>query len=431
MKTNLSRFAKAAALCAAAVTGGGVQADTTITDFSNFVSDVLADSWADPNTIIVSGPDTYDITATGYGSNYKFIGGDGIMGAGETTLQLSVNLSGPPTGNGHLGPIVDLFDLDGTGYSYRWYGQTYGNKVLTAPVEAPFAVLTAGSTPGLDLNNLQDLVMQLDPGGFGTSGAYTIKWDDLRLTSPPPPDPTLIADFNNSGVAPYASWGAGTLTTGTDSFSVAATNFGGGWAQVSSPLVDGTGQTHIEFDVTVNSGDSPHIVAVLEDGDTTQITYRWFSVEPGNHKLSFRMETVTNANGAEEPIVIDQANSWISQAGSVPGLDLSTLSFFHIQVDPHGAVPYDVSFNNLRMKNIPGGFDTDEDSDGFDFLVWQRRLTPNPLSAADLLEWEANYGQVGEALIGASAAVPEPTAASLLLLGSCATLLFNRRINTM
>lgn len=241
MRMNVSRFAAAAALCAAAVTGGGLQADTTITDFSNFVSDVLADSWADPNTVVVSGPTSYDITATGYGSNYKYIGGDGILGAGESTLQLSVNLSGPPTGNGHLGPIVDLYDADGTAYSYRWYGQTYGDKVLTSPVESPYTVLFEGSTPGLDLNTLQDLEMQLDPGGFGTSGAYTVKWDDLSLTTLPTPDPTLISNFNDSGVAPYGSWGAGTLTTGPDSFTVAATNFGGGWAQVSSPLVDGTG----------------------------------------------------------------------------------------------------------------------------------------------------------------------------------------------
>lgn len=184
--------------------------------------------------------------------------------------------------------------------------------------------------------------------------------------------------------------------------------------------------------MTVNSGDSPHIVAVLEDGDTTQITYRWFSVAPGDHTLSFRLDTVTNASGAEDPTVIDQANSWISQTGGVPGLDLSTLSFFHIQVDPHGEVPYDVSFNNLRLKNIPGGFDTNEIVDGDDFLVWQRGLTPNPLSAADLHEWEANYGSVGEVLpVVAATSVPEPAAAGLLLLGSMSCLFVANRSRNM
>ncbi len=61
---------------------------------------------------------------------------------------------------------------------------------------------------------------------------------------------------------------------------------------------------------------------------------------------------------------------------------------------------------------IPGDFDLDNDVDGFDFLEWQRGQSPDPLSATDLADWEANYGTVAP-LSATATAVPEPT--SLLL----------------
>jgi hypothetical protein len=102
---------------------------------------------------------------------------------------LTLSLSGPPAADGQLGPIVDLIDGDGTRYSYRWYGQTLGSHVLTSPVESPFSVEAAGATPGLDLNTLTHMHMQLDPGGFGVSGAYTVGWENLSLI----PEPSTFA----------------------------------------------------------------------------------------------------------------------------------------------------------------------------------------------------------------------------------------------
>lgn len=58
----------------------------------------------------------------------------------------------------------------------------------------------------------------------------------------------------------------------------------------------------------------------------------------------------------------------------------------------------------------PGDFDSDGDVDGNDFLVWQRGGSPNPLSAADLTTWKANFGNPGGA-----AAVPEPSTIGLIL----------------
>jgi hypothetical protein len=59
----------------------------------------------------------------------------------------------------------------------------------------------------------------------------------------------------------------------------------------------------------------------------------------------------------------------------------------------------------------PGDFDADGDVDGRDFLVWQRGGSPNPVSAADLATWKANFGATSSA--GAAGAVPEPAACGL------------------
>ena len=53
---------------------------------------------------------------------------------------------------------------------------------------------------------------------------------------------------------------------------------------------------------------------------------------------------------------------------------------------------YDVSFNNLRVVDAPGSFDTDYDADGGDCLQWQRGLTLHALSSTDLAEWRTAYG---------------------------------------
>ncbi|MBA3480729.1 MAG: hypothetical protein H0T51_02840 [Pirellulales bacterium] len=42
---------------------------------------------------------------------------------------------------------------------------------------------------------------------------------------------------------------------------------------------------------------------------------------------------------------------------------------------------------------LPGDNDRDGDVDGNDLLAWQRGGSPNPLSAADLNAWKANFGQ--------------------------------------
>jgi hypothetical protein len=175
-------FQKSLAMVAASVAlGAAAHGQTLITDFNDFFSNELYASWAEPSAVIVSGPDSYSVTATGYGSNYKFIGNLGILGSGNTHLELEVALSGPPAADGQLGPIISLVDSDGSHYNYAWYGQPLGDHVLTAPIDSPTWVSAPGAVPGLDLDALLHMHLQLDPAQFGSSGAYTVEWKNLNL----------------------------------------------------------------------------------------------------------------------------------------------------------------------------------------------------------------------------------------------------------
>jgi hypothetical protein len=162
--------------------GAGAQAPPVlVTEFNDFFSNELYASWTAPETVIVSGPDSYSITATGYGSNYVFIGGLGIVGEGTTHVELDVTLSGPPAAEGRLGPIISFVDGDGSYYNYAWFGQMLGDHLLRVALATPSFITAPGTTPGLDLNQLLHMHMQLDPSTFGTNGAYTVEFKNLNL----------------------------------------------------------------------------------------------------------------------------------------------------------------------------------------------------------------------------------------------------------
>ena len=200
MKQQLNWYKQVLVLTGAMLVSPAFAA-TTITTFDNFTSDALYPSWALPSATIVSGPNSYSITAMGYGSNYKYIGAPVINGAGNTHLELTVNLSGPGAADGHLGPIIGLIDGDGTHVNFAWYGQTLGSHVLTMAVDSPTWTAVAGTTPGLDLNTLTHMHMQLDPGGFGSSGFYTVEWQNLDLITVPEPSTLTLAGLGIAALA--------------------------------------------------------------------------------------------------------------------------------------------------------------------------------------------------------------------------------------
>jgi hypothetical protein len=91
-----------------------------------------------------------------------------------------------------------------------------------------------------------------------------------------------------------------------------------------------------------------------------------------------------------------------------------------------GLLGMELEFMEIRLAEpgIPGDFDDDGDVDGRDFLAWQRGQSPSPLSAGDLAEWQAAYGNSG---LAAAVAVPEPHCVALLASFGAAFLGLRRR----
>jgi len=177
MKSGNTWLSAAQAVAATLAIASPANADTTITDFHNFTSDALYGSWQ--SGTIVSGATAYNITASHYGSNWKYL--PIHAGGYETNVELTVSLSGG--GGGFLGPIVTLVDTTGREYNYAWYGRPLGTQVLTMRVNSPTS--TTGPAGALDTANLNGIHMQLDPGSY--AGTYTISWQNLRLVGSPPP----------------------------------------------------------------------------------------------------------------------------------------------------------------------------------------------------------------------------------------------------
>ncbi len=77
---------------------------------------------------------------------------------------------------------------------------------------------------------------------------------------------------------------------------------------------------------------------------------------------------------------------------------------------------------DLAPIPIPGDFDGDRDTDGADFLAWQRGESPMALSTEDLNLWQAAFAISQSSALAATATVPEPSGAILLSLGCLLTI---------
>jgi hypothetical protein len=75
---------------------------------------------------------------------------------------------------------------------------------------------------------------------------------------------------------------------------------------------------------------------------------------------------------------------------------------------------------------LVGDFNNDRRVDGADFLLWQRGGSPVPRSASDLALWRSHFGE-SVAVTAALARVPEPAAATLLMVAATGALALTRR----
>ncbi len=311
-----------AALCAL-VTATSVKAETLLSDFgNNFFFDDMYASWA-PQAGLIGGPTNWAITATDFGGAVVgFYEDDGftpkiVDASADEIVEFEVTI----VSTNVMGPQLLLEDQDGTRLRYSWYGLPTGtHKLVNALAAGAVDLGTAtGSVAGLDLTKLVLFHVQMDDGGGANT--YTFTLENLRtLPAPPPPCHSLVSDFNNAGVNPYAgsSW-EGNVTLQPTGMTVTATGFGGGWQSITP----------------------------------AQLVAYWRDV-----------------HGALSVVRRDP------MPGLFPGMDFSKLKYFHVQIDDGGSNhTYTVSFDNLRLYGFNptiADFSFDPAASEFD-LVWNSR----------------------------------------------------------
>lgn len=177
------------ALVAGLVLSASASADTLITNFDSYVPNSLYGAWGDGNvTTITSGPTSYDVESLDFGGAYKDIIPN-PDGTGETTVELDASVIATSLGN--LGFVIALGDTDLTEWNYRWLGVTAGNHILTLPIDTPTFISNNGGNSVLDLDALDYIHIQVDPGG---ANSYSVSFNNLRLTGavPEPASITLV-----------------------------------------------------------------------------------------------------------------------------------------------------------------------------------------------------------------------------------------------
>ena len=122
----------------------------------------------------------------------------------------------------------------------------------------------------------------------------------------------------------------------------------------------------------------------------------------------------------------------ITSFGFTNGGDgIQNFGLTRLQIQSDGSDPGILNLEIARVEiveapQLTGDFNGDGLVDGFDFLSWQRGESPNPLSASDLADWEANYGN--SLLSPLATAVPEPTVFSVVGLGAVCFLSIRKRL---
>lgn len=132
-------------------------------------------------------------------------------------------------------------------------------------------------------------------------------------------------------------------------------------------------------------------------------------------------------NGVPDLIASSNTNP-IGQPESILDFALQDAGEYIFRISGSTALTQMYQFS-LSLEASTGGqagdFDADGDVDGADFLIWQRGNSPKPQSNGDLVAWQTHYGTTLP-LSGDIAAVPEPTALTIVELLALGAVVFPR-----
>lgn len=315
--------------------------------------------------------------------------------------------------------------------SNRWYelSASFTNDQQTS-VDIAFTVTDYGSTgqvlqgvAGTITSGLSGLTTQLsDPtwfGGFAAEPDDRVDVDHFTLEFPggsvPPTqlsiEPTFDAQLRPTNPFPL---GDGSTTLTID-----------GGSGVSFPIL----KVLAEFDLSGIPANAQLISAslIVQPLTSSSLNIRAMGYEgdglaslsdPGA-LLRFMGQSTGNLSGGVENLFSLDENYIESLLGSVSHLGLRLESpiagpFVNIVASEAATGTPPTLVVEYVLPNSNGDFDADGDTDGADFLAWQRGESFIPFSASDLADWEANYGSTTSPLATATT-VPEPTSLSLIV----------------
>ena len=322
--------------------GGG---DAVLSDFSDFEFTATYEQWETATFTQVGG--AYRIQSTDFGGGYYDITPN-ANAPGAINLNVTVTVNPANASNNFR---IILVDEDITERAFDFTVPGPGTHSLSIPLSSYSSEDNPGSTPGLDLSNISFFHIT---GGFdnGDPGvAFDMTFDHISLSdddaghhtlafNPGPGafSPLVISDFSNFNMTGrYASWSSATITSGPSDYRVqAAGGFGGGFYDVN-PNMDLTGATSVDLNLTVNPASSAGgVLVVLSDNDGTEFRWTWFGLMPGN---TYQLTAPITSGGQ-------------AAAGAVPGLDLTNISYFHLQGD---FATTDVTFDRLSVTKALAG----------------------------------------------------------------------------
>ncbi len=150
---------------------------------------------------------------------------------------------------------------------------------------------------------------------------------------------TVLSDFSNFALTgTYEQWNGATFTSGPADFRVQAPgDFGGGWHTLPG-AIDASGATQLQVNLDVNPNNVASLFnIVLFDGDGTQRVYRFEGLMAGaDQSLAVDLDDFLQDN----------------QPGGTPGLDVSSITEFHLQGSFGNGNPglaMDLTFDNLAL----------------------------------------------------------------------------------
>jgi hypothetical protein len=231
----------------------------------------------------------------------------------------------------------------------------------------------------------------LDGGSLQAGNARFDTWQLLGLddTGAPPPDLSLIQ------VTPLVNDPAnpGLQFTGAGQLSI-------------------TGQNAVELELRfqVHAGVNANSFA----GHSLTMTAVTFGGDGGIATISQEVATVAAVDLAPTVVIADNESDVSQLAASAalaPHLNLSaTLNVFLIGFDAADSIElatFTQRFAQTGPATLAGDFNNDKRVNGADFLLWQRGLSPAPMSPQDLAAVRNNFG-ADISVVAAALPVPEP-----------------------